>query len=618
MKTKNVWERTFDVVPDAIMLLEKTHRITRVNKAMADLLDLTPEECVNQICYELVHRTKEPPLFCPHRQLLKDSQEHIKEIKEMRLGCDFLVSVSPIFDTKGELIGSVHVVRDITERKQAEEILKESEEKFRNLAECSPNMIFINSKGKVLYANKKCEEIMGYKREEFYSPDFNFLCLIAPESRDIVQESFRKHINGKEIAPFEYSLIKKDGKKIETIITTKLINFREERVILGIVTDITERKQAERELARHHQRLENLVENRTAELIMTNEQLRHEITERKQVEKALCQSERELKIRNEISEIFLTCSGNMMYKKVLQVTLRATKSKYGTFGYFDSDREGAFICPSMTREIWEKCNVPDKEIVFKRGNWGGIWARAIKERKTLYSNEGSFNTPEGHILIKNTMVVPIIYNGMVISAIHIANKKTDYNEDDKRLLEIIANHIAPVLNAKLQKTREEKDRQRAEEALRKREKELRIKTMNLEEVNTALKIMLKKKEEVKTEIEEKVLSNIKELVVPYLEKLKKCRMDDKYKAYLNILESNLNNISSSFSYKLSSSYLNLTPTEIRVANLIRYGNRTKEVAEIMSLSSTTIGTHRTSIRKKLKIKNKKINLRTYLSSIQEK
>jgi PAS domain S-box-containing protein len=140
------------------------------------------------------------------------------------------------------------IFRDITERKRAEDKLHESEEKFRNLAENSPNMIFINKGGRVVYANKRCEELMGYKREEFYSPDFDFFTLIAPECRDLTKKSFSKHGEGKEVTPYEYTLIIKEGKRIEAILTTKLIQYEDEKAILGTVTDITEHKKAERKI----------------------------------------------------------------------------------------------------------------------------------------------------------------------------------------------------------------------------------------------------------------------------------------------------------------------------------------------------------------------------------
>jgi PAS domain S-box-containing protein len=109
-------------------------------------------------------------------------------------------------------------------------------------------MIFINKKGRVAYVNKRCEEIMGYSRDEYYSENFNFLDLIAPECRDLVKENFKMHISGKDIPPYDYKIITKDGREITAIITTKLTDYEGEKAILGIITDITERKKAEEQL----------------------------------------------------------------------------------------------------------------------------------------------------------------------------------------------------------------------------------------------------------------------------------------------------------------------------------------------------------------------------------
>ncbi|MHC4738845.1 MAG: MASE3 domain-containing protein [Planctomycetota bacterium] len=163
---------------------------------------------------------------------------------------------------------------DITERKQVEKALKESEEKFRNLAEQSPNMIFINQKGRVVYVNEKCEEIMGYRKEDFYNPDFDFLKLVAPEYRKLMKDNFDRHVKGREVLPVEYALITKEGERIDAILTTKLIKYGSESSILGIVTDITERKKAEESLQRAHDELEMRVEERTAELAKSRETLR--------------------------------------------------------------------------------------------------------------------------------------------------------------------------------------------------------------------------------------------------------------------------------------------------------------------------------------------------------
>jgi len=146
--------------------------------------------------------------------------------------------------------------------------------------------------------------------------------------------------------------------------------------------------------------------------------------------------------------------------------------------------------------------------------------------------------------------------------------------------------------------------------------ELEMKTMNLKEVNTALRVLLKERDDDRAELEEKMMFNLKELVLPYIDKLQKSKVDDKQKAYLGIMESNLNDIISPFVHGISTKFLKLTPSEIQVANLVKLGKTTKEIAELSNLSPRTIEPHRDSIRKKIGIKNKKVNLRTYLLSTQ--
>ncbi len=139
-------------------------------------------------------------------------------------------------------------LRDITKQKEALKELRESEDQFRSLAEQSPNIIFINYKGAIVYANKKCEEIMGYTKEEFYSPNFNFMRLIKEEFHDAIRANYNKHIKGEEVPSTEYILITKDGKEINIILSTKLIGYKGNTAILGTGTDITAQKQVENAL----------------------------------------------------------------------------------------------------------------------------------------------------------------------------------------------------------------------------------------------------------------------------------------------------------------------------------------------------------------------------------
>ncbi len=161
-------------------------------------------------------------------------------------------------------------------------------------------------------------------------------------------------------------------------------------------------------------------------------------------------------------------------------------------------------------------------------------------------------------------------------------------------------------------------RKKAEEELRKAHSELeekvRERTAYLDEANIALKVLLDKREQDKKDLEEKIMFNFRELVQPILEKLKKSGLKGRQTAYLEILETNINDILSPLIKGLSSKYLKLSPMENQVANLIKQGKRTKEIADILNVSSKTVEFHRDNIRKKTGIKNKKINLRTYLQS----
>jgi PAS domain S-box-containing protein len=182
------------------------------------------------------------------------------------------------------------------------------------------------------------------------------------------------------------------------------------------------------------------------------------------------------------------------------------------------------------------------------------------------------------------------------------------------LEELVGERTAELAKINAQLELEIEDRKRAEEALRKREVELKAQSHHLEEVNTALKVLLKQREDDKKELGENVLSNVKELISPYLERLKKSRLNTNQKTLINILDSNLSNMISPFISKLSSKYFNLTPMEIRVANLVREGKTNKEIAELLCISKNTVLFHRHNIRSKLGLKNKKINLRSHLVS----
>jgi len=158
---------------------------------------------------------------------------------------------------------------------------------------------------------------------------------------------------------------------------------------------------------------------------------------------------------------------------------------------------------------------------------------------------------------------------------------------------------------------EEKNRQ-----LTAKEVELRERTEELKEFNSALRVLLKSREEDKTALEENVLSHMKNIALPYLEKLKQSGLNAEQRSLVRVLKSSLDDLTSPMAKALTSKTLDLTPMELQVADLIKHGKRTKEIADMLHLSINTIVSHRYNIRTKLGLKNRKINLRSYLQSLQ--
>ena len=157
----------------------------------------------------------------------------------------------------------------------------------------------------------------------------------------------------------------------------------------------------------------------------------------------------------------------------------------------------------------------------------------------------------------------------------------------------------------------------AEEALKIREQELELKTQHLEEANTALKVLLKQREEDKAELESKVLKNINELISPHVTKLKNKNLKASEKALIDLIDSNLRDIVSPLLQRLANAKIILTPQEIHVAVLVREGKSSKEIADVLNVSETTVSFHRKNLRKKLGLDNTRKNLRAYLLSMAD-
>jgi DNA-binding Lrp family transcriptional regulator len=163
-----------------------------------------------------------------------------------------------------------------------------------------------------------------------------------------------------------------------------------------------------------------------------------------------------IEYRDKIIRAFTKFEDDQVYSQVLDIILSSIESEYGIFGYINDN--GNLVCPSMTKKVWEKCQIRDKDIIFHREDWINskvIWARAIIEGKTKYSNN-PLSPPEGHIPMNRAIVVPIIHHKEVIGLLSVANKKLDYTKEDINALETFAIYISPMLSSRLESMKQRK------------------------------------------------------------------------------------------------------------------------------------------------------------------
>jgi PAS domain S-box-containing protein len=150
--------------------------------------------------------------------------------------------------------------------------------------------------------------------------------------------------------------------------------------------------------------------------------------------------------RERLSRMF---SGGMgsdaMYGEVLDFLLELFDSEFGFFGYVD--QQGSLVCPSMTRHVWDACEVEDKAIVFPRHLWGGLWGRVLLEKRCLFKNDAHV-VPAGHLPLHRSLGAPLLYGGELIGSLHVANRAWDYDEIDAQVMQAIADQIAPLLAAR--------------------------------------------------------------------------------------------------------------------------------------------------------------------------
>jgi PAS domain S-box-containing protein len=276
------WSISFDAMADGVSLHDADHTILNANQSLCQLLGKTKEEIVGKKCYQVFHGIGSPILGCPLERTRKTFGKENTELFESTLNRWLAASTSPVFDDAGRLVRLVHVMRDITERKQAEAALKESEARLRSVIETSPDAIaMLGLDGRILMANQPAVRLFGFDNiDELLSSVTNGFDLLAPEDYQRANDDIRNLVTRGVLRDLEYCGIRRDGSRFPTELSASLQRDSDGNpaAMILVMRDITQRKQSQQLLEQAKETAEAANRAKSAFLANMSHELRTPMT----------------------------------------------------------------------------------------------------------------------------------------------------------------------------------------------------------------------------------------------------------------------------------------------------------------------------------------------------
>ncbi len=587
-----------------------------MNKAALNLLKYTKKELTSLSLFSLIEKDQLSDAFKTFKEIKRTgSQKKHSEYKLRKKDGNYawVETEASLICRDGKPYAIQSIGRDITQRKQAEEKLKSSEEVLKILFEFAPDAYaLVDNNGKFIDCNKATEKLTGYKKKELLGKSFFKLKLLLPDQIPKAINGLAKVSMGKIRPPVEYTFRRKDGSYGEAHISTYPVKIRGQTLVTAIARDITERKKTEEERKEYASSLTflsrtamDLVElpaesdiyqfigKRLRELVGNSFVLVNSFDETTQCIKV----QAFLGARKEI-ESFLKILRKDPMSMSFPISEQAREAL--TAGKLVKVPGGLYVL-SFEKIPKRICTTLEKLL-----NLGDIYVMGFTRKGQLFG-DAVIITRSRAGLEKKELIETFI--GQASAVLQRRQAEEELKKYQEHLEDMVDGRTAQIKTAYERLKLEIAERKSVERALLESEDKLQKQKSALEQKNVALREVIAQIEVEKRRINEDIENNINMVVSPILEKLKINKPSPKY---INLIQHHLKELTSSFGSKITKKILKLTPREIEVCNMVKAGLTSKDISNLLNISYRTIEKHRKNIRRKLGIANKRINLTSLL------